>query len=80
MAGKEKEFEDICIQCGQCCGSLDVPCRNLVKVSNEKYVCKDYENRLGRQKTVSGFTFRCVLIREHIANNTLRPNCPYRAI
>ncbi|MBU1894519.1 MAG: hypothetical protein ABIH85_01040 [Candidatus Omnitrophota bacterium] len=77
--GMEKEFETRCSRCGECCGALDDPCRNLVKVESQAgWFCKVYDNRFGEQKTVSGKTFHCVSIREHIKNDTLRPNCAYR--
>ncbi len=78
--GQEEEFESICKRCGECCGSLDDPCRNLVKLPDGTYFCRDYANRLGRQKTVSGSSFRCVSIREHISLATLRQNCAYRQL
>jgi len=77
-AKAEKDFEMICRNCGECCGALDDPCQNLVRVNRGRYFCKDYSNRLGRQKTVSGYPFTCVEIREHIKNDSLRPDCSYR--
>ncbi len=77
---QEKAFEAICKRCGECCGALDNPCRNLRKQADGKYVCAEYESRLGSQKTMSGFIFKCVSIREHIKNDTLRPGCAYRNI
>ena len=74
---KEAEFEAICIRCGECCGSADDPCRNLVKQKSGGFICKAYENRFGPQKTVSGAEFMCVSIREHILGETLRPTCAY---
>jgi uncharacterized cysteine cluster protein YcgN (CxxCxxCC family) len=79
-SGKEEEFESICKRCGECCGSLDDPCRNLAKMDNGTYFCKDYSNRLGPQKTVSGKYFNCIPIREYISRDTLRPNCAYRKL
>ena len=77
MAVKERQFEDICKRCGQCCGSGDDPCVNLKRSANGLFYCADYSNRLGPQKTVSGHAFNCVPIREHILNGTLRPGCAY---
>ena len=74
---REKKFESVCVRCGKCCGALDDPCRNLIKTADGTYFCKDYENRLGPQRTVSGKVFNCVSIREHIAKGTLRPDCAY---
>lgn len=78
---KESEFEAVCKKCGQCCGALDDPCRNLVKLpGGGTYFCRDYMNRLGPQKTVSGKEFNCVSIRTHIGQGTLRAGCAYRGI
>ncbi|MFH1395394.1 MAG: hypothetical protein ABIH09_04475 [Candidatus Omnitrophota bacterium] len=75
----EREFEARCKRCGECCGALDDPCENLEKIKGrEIWICKVYDKRFGRQKTVSGRVFNCVSIREHIKNDTLRPNCAYR--
>ncbi len=74
---KDEMFEVICRCCGDCCGANDDPCRNLVRLDDGTFVCEDYENRLGSQKTVSGKEFNCVFIREHIVNNSLRENCAY---
>jgi len=79
---KEKflKFEAICKRCGACCGSEDTePCINLAREAKTgTYYCKDYENRIGLQKTASGKPFHCIPIRELIAHNLLRPNCAYR--
>ena len=75
---KEKEFEALCTRCGECCGALDDPCVNLAKAKDGKYFCKEYDNRLGQQKTIKGYPFMCVSIREHISNDTLREKCAYR--
>jgi hypothetical protein len=75
---KHREHENICVSCGECCGSLDDPCHNLEKKSDGTYSCKDYENRLGPQITVGGNKFTCVEIREHIAHQSLRNSCTYR--
>ena len=77
MLEKERQFEAVCRRCGQCCGALDDPCANLVRGDGGAYFCADYNNRLGPQKTVSGGSFNCVPIREHIAKGTLRPGCAY---
>ena len=80
MADKEEEFESLCRRCGECCGSSDEPCQNLAKKDDGTFFCKDYENRLGPQKTTSGKFFNCILIRGHVAKDSLRPNCAYRAV
>ncbi|MBL7072394.1 MAG: hypothetical protein ISS33_01285 [Candidatus Omnitrophica bacterium] len=77
---QEEKFESICLRCGECCGALDDVCVNLVKTkTGNRWFCKEYNDRFKLQKTVSGKSFRCVSIREHILNDTLRPNCAYRA-
>ncbi|MBD3379182.1 MAG: hypothetical protein GF408_01825 [Candidatus Omnitrophica bacterium] len=75
---QKKEFEDICSRCGECCGAKDDPCVSLAMTKDGKYCCRDYKNRLGPRKTVSGKSFTCVTIREHINSGTLRPGCAYR--
>ena len=75
---REKEFEEICLRCGECCGSLDDPCSKLAKLHDGTYFCRDYANRFDLQETVSGKVFKCVPIREHISGDTLRQNCAYR--
>ncbi|MBD3425920.1 MAG: hypothetical protein GF409_01660 [Candidatus Omnitrophica bacterium] len=77
---KEREFESLCKRCGRCCGASDDPCANLVRVASGEYFCRDYNNRLGPQRTVSGKEFNCVSIREHIGAGTLRHGCAYRDI
>jgi len=74
---KDENFESLCKRCGACCGAEDDPCTNLRKSGEGRYYCKDYFNRLGPQRTVSGRRFECVSIREHIKNKTLRPGCAY---
>ncbi|MCK5451569.1 MAG: hypothetical protein KAI70_07375 [Candidatus Omnitrophica bacterium] len=78
MEERQKKFEAICVRCGECCGSEDDPCENLVKKNDGTCFCSDYESRLGPRKTISGFSFNCVPIQEHIHNDTLRQNCGYR--
>ncbi|MFH1878658.1 MAG: hypothetical protein ABH883_07630 [Candidatus Omnitrophota bacterium] len=74
----ELQFEARCVRCGECCGAMDDPCANLVKLQDNTYYCRDYANRLGPQKTLSGVPFNCVSIREHIGKGSLRQNCAYR--
>lgn len=74
---KEEEFESVCTRCGQCCGSGDDPCSNLIQKEDGSYFCKSYPTRLGRQKTVEGYEFNCVPIGEHIRKGTLRSGCAY---
>jgi len=70
---KEAEYEMRCKRCGACCGSLGPdPCVHLAKDEAGKYYCRVYATRIGRQVTVSGKEFSCVLIRY------LRPNLPFK--
>ncbi len=66
---KEKEFEDICQRCGNCCGLKDDPCEQLVLQDSGKYFCRVYASRQGQQKTRSGKRFQCVLVRDILHNN-----------
>jgi len=77
---KETEFEAVCKMCGECCGLLDDPCRNLAPQDDGTYFCVDYDDRLGPQTTRSGKSFTCISIREHIKQDTLRTNCAYRCL
>ncbi len=71
--------ESRCLRCGKCCGRDNDPCANLMfDESAGRYFCKDYENRLGLQRTVSGKEFKCVAIEEVIANGYLPQGCGYR--
>jgi len=61
---KEKEFENICQRCGNCCGIKGKdPCMHLVRLPDGKHHCDIYESRGGIQKTRSGRFFECVSIR-----------------
>jgi hypothetical protein len=73
------EHESLCRRCGACCGAYDGdPCVNLEKTADNRYFCKVYNARLGLQKTVSGKSFTCVLIRENLKKSPLPfPRCPY---
>jgi len=77
---QRKQFEDICAQCGVCCGSHDGdPCALLVYNENtQTYFCNNYEARLGKQKTITGKEFTCVSVHEMIKTDTLRLHCAYR--
>ncbi len=63
---KDKEWEELCIRCGGCCGAFDDPCLHLKKDKNNKTYCEIYENRFGLRKTVKGEEFRCVPVKEII--------------
>lgn len=77
---KLKKHEDICLNCGRCCGSEDGdPCIFLKKHSNGKYFCDTYETRLGPKKTIHGYSFNCVPIEKAIReSNSVPMSCPYR--
>jgi uncharacterized cysteine cluster protein YcgN (CxxCxxCC family) len=75
---KEKELESLCVRCGACCGAFDQdPCVHLKTAKDGKYFCDIYENRLGRQKTVSGKSFECVRIEENLREFDPYPSCAY---
>jgi len=77
-----ERYEGVCRRCGECCGAADGdPCANLGRdASTGLYFCRDYANRLGPQKTVSGKIFNCVPIRDIIKQGLLRPGCAYNNI
>ena len=76
---KEKEFEDICIRCGNCCGAQDDPCIHLIKQPDGKYYCDIYASRKGLQKTLSGKLFNCVSIRDILHKDwSGNWNCAYK--
>ena len=55
-------FESLCKRCAECCGSQDGdPCACLQYDHTVGiYFCKNYENRIGARKTVTGKAFTCV--------------------
>jgi Fe-S-cluster containining protein len=60
-----EQHEAVCKRCGACCGAFDVdPCAQLRREAKGTYVCADYENRLGQQRTTMGKRFTCVGIRD----------------
>ena len=60
---KEKEFEGLCLRCGNCCGAQSDPCSHLILQADGKYLCDIYPSRGGMQKTHSGNFFECVALR-----------------
>lgn len=73
-----QEYEALCLRCGACCGIHDSdPCSNLVKDASGSYFCRDYDNRLGIQTTVSGKTFTCVQIRDLLKFDLPYSGCAY---
>ena len=66
LADKEREWENLCLRCGACCGAYEDPCRELRKDPDGKYSCGVYERRYGARQTVSGKKFRCMPIRDII--------------
>jgi len=79
-AEKTDEFESLCTHCGACCGADDGdPCLNLsVDTKTGLSHCKEYDHRLGTQKTVSGKYFECVPILENIKRGSYHAKCAYR--
>jgi hypothetical protein len=76
-----EKFEKMCWRCGICCGAEDGdPCQNLVKLSSGKYFCRRYQNRLGKQLTVSGKSFNCVPIWKVLRYPGIRLKCAYQKI
>lgn len=74
---QEKEYESKCKRCGSCCGAFGGdPCSRLVKDADGKYSCSVYETRIGKQYTISGKEFSCVLIR-YLRPQLPYPNCAY---
>ena len=71
------EYEALCKRCGACCIAEADPCANLIKQLDGTYLCRDYHNRLGKQKTINGGEFTCVEIRDHVSLGYTIPGCPY---
>jgi len=71
------EYEALCKRCGRCCEAGGDPCANLTKQADGRHYCKDYNNRLGKQKTVNGAEFTCVEVRDHVALGYTIDGCPY---
>jgi uncharacterized cysteine cluster protein YcgN (CxxCxxCC family) len=75
----EAWYESLCRRCGKCCGAGEVdPCANLHEAEDGTFVCAVYETRLGKQKTVSGREFNCVLVREVLQHDGALLDCAYR--
>lgn len=80
---KQKEqftqYESLCKRCGACCGAFDGdPCVNLIKDKEGRCFCKEYDSRLGPQRTASGKVFNCVMIRDNISKyGFYYPGCGY---
>ena len=75
-----KEFESLCLRCGECCGASTDPCENLVRADSGKFYCKVYYNRLGSQRTISGGIFTCVPIQEVMRKGSPNSECGYARI
>jgi len=80
LAMKEKEYESLCLRCGQCCGVSNDPCQHLERLADRSYVCKIYNNRLGTHKTVKGNNFTCVPIKDLVKKSALFHGCAYSGI
>ncbi|MCF7908685.1 MAG: hypothetical protein K9L86_07450 [Candidatus Omnitrophica bacterium] len=61
---KEREWDELCIRCGGCCGAYDDPCKHLREDETGSFYCEVYDQRFGTQKTVSGEAFDCVLVKQ----------------
>ena len=61
---KEREWEDLCINCGGCCGAYDDPCKHLKKTKDDKCYCEIYKNRFGNRISIKGEEFKCVPVKE----------------
>lgn len=77
---EEREFEEICIRCGACCGAYDGdPCEHLQRDGDGSYFCDDYENRLGIHHTVSGVEMECLPIMEKLREDWIGDHlCAYK--
>lgn len=82
LHANSERFEQLCTQCGECCGATDGdPCQHLkFDIRTHRFFCCDYDSRLGMQKTIKGNTFTCVTIREIIRDGALRANCGYQKL
>ena len=75
---QSEQFECKCLRCGACCGAFEGdPCANLAKDEQGKYFCRNYDSRIGLQKTVSGKAFHCVSIRDVLNFSYVYPGCAY---
>ena len=74
-----EKYENLCRRCGSCCGLEDNdPCVNLkYDSSTKRYFCKNYNNRIGPQRTISGKVFKCVRIGELIKHGLAPKKCSY---
>jgi len=61
---KEKEWENLCIRCGGCCGAYDDPCIHLKIDKGNRYYCEIYTRRLGERVSIKGEKFDCVPVKE----------------
>jgi len=77
LAARELEYEKACGRCGSCCGAYNDPCSMLIQLPDKTCHCKDYENHLGQQYTVSNRTFNCVAIKDLIKKDAAPPGCVY---
>lgn len=73
----QSEYESVCRRCGRCCGVGNDPCVKLALQIDGSYLCADYDNRLGKQKTIGGNEFTCVQIRDHVSLGYAIEGCPY---
>ena len=76
---QEKEWEDMCRNCGACCGAMDGdPCEHLVMKEGRSF-CLIYDKRFGMHNTVKGKEFKCVPIRNILHESWPGyKNCAYK--
>lgn len=75
----DERHEAVCRRCGECCGAKSTdPCKNLMHLADGKYFCKNYNNRLGKQESVSGIKFHCIPVLDIIKHSDVLVNCAYR--
>jgi hypothetical protein len=81
LACKSSSWEDLCVNCGACCGAQEDPCEHLKKGPEGKFFCDTYQNRFGIHNTISGKLARCVPIREKLSRGESWPGderCGYK--
>ena len=70
--------EELCSQCGICCGATDGhPCEHLVTREDGATACEIYEMRLGPHRTTDGHHFVCAPIRAIVETSGGYEGCAY---
>jgi uncharacterized cysteine cluster protein YcgN (CxxCxxCC family) len=80
LALKEREYESICLRCGQCCGADNDPCLHLQRLADGSYKCNIYSNRPGTHKTIKGNNLTCVPIKELVKKGAAPYGCAYSRV